>query len=319
MPPTETANDDLGYATREVVVLAFRLVGDELSDLGPQLETALQKPEVKDAITSALNSFVAKRMASGGELEHMSQKDAMDLLIGLGTGAGPKIGDALAQEIKKTPHFKSLERAIKDFEAAAKSSPMGVWIDHHQGLLIIAGLALVVGGSVALFVTKTGALNVPFRQLSGKPVNIVTVGKLTLQGQLLDFQPDKSILGAGVLATGTWDRVKVTLQFGAVAAGTQVQKVSGGIAVKTSDVNVSLTGTTIPAEKTVNLGLTLGFDKGRMNNLKIGVGAIVTDDKLTGGSVNATYNTRVGQFGFTGQTDSSKREVKGLATWTLTF
>jgi len=313
------ANDDLGYATREVVVLAFKLVGDELSQIGPQLEKALEKPAVKDAITSALNTFVAQRMAAGGDLEHMSQKEAMDLLTGLGSGAGPKIGDALAEQIKKTPHFKALERALKDFESAAKSSPMGVWIDRNQGVLIVAGLALVIGGSVALFVTKTGALNAAFHQLTNKPVKFVTVGKLVLQGQLLDFQPDKSILGAGLLATGTWDDVKVTLQLGVVAAGTQLQKVTGGVAVKTGDVNVSVTGTAIPADKTVNLGLTLGFDKGRMNNLKIGVGAIIKDDRFTGGSVNATYNSRVGQFGFTGQADSSKGEVKGLATWTVSF
>jgi len=54
-----------------------------------------------------------------------------------------------------------------------------------------------------------------------------------------------------------------------------------------------------------------------MANLNIGLGAVITDNNLSGASVNAALKTRVGEFGGTFQDDG--KEVKGLATWTVKF
>jgi hypothetical protein len=117
--------------------------------------------------------------------------------------------------------------------------------------------------------------------------------------------------------TNKWDKVAVSLKVGVVAAGPQVQKVEGAVVVKTPDATVSATGTGDPSQRKYNFGLSLEVEKGPAANLKIGVGAIVTGDKVTGGSVTAGMKTRVGEFGLGGQSDS--KEVKALATWTVTF
>jgi hypothetical protein len=196
---------------------------------------------------------------------------------------------------------------------------MGVWVDRNQGILIVVGLALVVGGSAALYVTKTGggAIDFAFSQVVGKPLQIFRVGTLTLQGQALAFQPGTRTLGGGLIVTNKWDKIEVSLKVGVVAAGPQVQKVEGAVVVKTPDAKVSVTGTGDPSQRKYNFGLSLEVEKGPAANLKIGVGAIITDDKVTGGSVTAGMKTRVGDFGLSGQGDN--REVKGLATWTVTF
>jgi hypothetical protein len=318
-PPPTAPTQNVDDAAAQVVVLAFDLVGQELANLPTLLQNTMQDPKVKEAISSTLTTFISQRAATGSGTANMSAKDATDLLKALQSAAGPRLTDAATQQIKNTPEYKKLEQAFKNFETAAKTSPMGVWVDRNQGILIVVGLALVVGGSAALYVTKTGsgAIDFAFSQVVGKPLQIFRVGTLTLQGQALAFQPGTRTLGGGLIITNKWDKIDVSLKVGVVAAGPQVQKVEGAVVVKTPDAKVSVTGTGDPSQKKYNFGLSLEVERGPAANLKIGVGAIITDDKVTGGSVTAGMKTRVGDFGLSGQGDN--REVKWLATWTVTF
>ena len=317
--PTSPSTPSVDDAANQVVVLAFDLVGQELPNLPTLLQNAMQDPKVKEAISSTLTTFISQRAATGSGTTNMSAKDATDLLKALQNTAGPRLTDAATQQIKNTPEYKKLEQAFKNFETAAKTSPMGVWIDRNSGILIVVGLALVVGGSAALYVTKTGggAIDFAFSQVVGKPLQIFRVGTLTVSGQALAFQPGTRNIGGGLIVTNKWDKVAVSLKVGVVAAGPQVQKVEGAVIVKTSDAKVSVTGTGDPSQRKYNFGVSLEVEKGPATNLKIGVGAIVTDDKVTGGNVTAGMKTRVGEFGLSGQSDS--KDVRALGTWTLTF
>ncbi len=323
VPPTPpTPAPSLGDATTQVVVLAFDLAGKELPNFDTLLANALQDDKVKEAVSSALSTFMFQRTAAGGTTT-MSAKDATDLVKALQNSAGSKVTDALTQQIKNSPEYKRLEDALSKFESAAKSSPMGVWVDRNQGVLIVVGLALVIGTSVALYVTKTGvgAVDFAFSQVTGKPLKIFKIGSLTVQGQLLAFQPATQTVGGGLVLTNQWDKLNVTVKLGVVAAGSQVQKVEGAVVVKSNDMSVSVTGTGDPTQKKFNLGLSVGVDRGPLTNLKLGLGAIITDDKFTGGTVNAGLKTRVGEFGLSGQDDRTggRPEVKGMATWKVSF
>ena len=319
MPPPAAPAPSLGDATIRVIALAFDLAESEIQNLDTLLQKSLQDPAVKDAISSALTAFVAKRMASGAGTSNMSGKDALEFLQGLQAGAGSKITDSVSQQIKNSPEYKRLEKALEDFQSAAQSSPMGVWVSKNDKLLIVVGLALVLGGSAALYVTKTGsgALDFAIGRVVNKPLDIVHVGKFSLQGELLAFQPVTRTIGGALGATEKWQKVAVTVKLGVVASGTQVQKIDGSVVVKTDDVNVSDTGSAAPTRKKINLGLSLDFNKGSLSHLKVGVGAVITDNNLSGASVNAALKTPAGQFGGTVQGDG--KEVKGLATWTVTF
>jgi len=313
------ATQSVGDATAQVVVIAFDLVGQEAANFPTLLENSLNDKRVQDAIQSALDTFMLKRMTSGQGTQDMTSKDAQDLLNAIANSAGGKLGDAALQQIKKSPEYKRLEKAIADFQLAVKTSPMGVWVDHNKGLVFITGLALVIGGAAVLFATKTGGLvtDVIASQIKGKPFQIFKVGKFTVQGQILAFQPDKQTMGAGVVATENWKSVQVSVSLGIIAAGETVQQVNGSVVLKTNDVNIGVTASDTLTNKKINLGLTLGFEDGPLKPLKVGVGAVVSDGKVTGGSLDASLKTSVGDFGLKGQ--ASGKDYQGMATWSIPF
>jgi hypothetical protein len=138
-----------------------------------------------------------------------------------------------------------------------------------------------------------------------------------MQGQLLAFQPDKQILGVGLIATEKWQALQVSVSMGVIAAGSTVQQVNGSVVVKSGNVNVGFNATDTLTNKTVNLGVSLGFDDGPLKPLKVGVGAIVTDGRVSGGTLDASLKTSAGDFGLKGQ--ASDKQVSSLVTWSVHF
>jgi len=309
----------LGEATTQVVVLAFDLLGQQTASFPKLLERSLSQKPVQEAIQSALDTFVLKRMISGAGLNDMNIKDALDLLNGMVDSAGGKLGAAAVSQIKNTSEYKKLEQAVVDFQAAAKATPMGVWVDKNSGLVLVSGVALVIAGAAVLYATNTGGpLNdAVASQIKNKPFQVFKVGRFTLQGQLLAFQPDKQLLGAGVITTGKWQGLQVSASLGVIAAATTVQQVNGSVVLKSGGVNVGFSATDTLTNKTVNLGVTLGFDSGPLKPLKVGVGAVVTGSNVTAGTLYANLSTPAGDFGLKGR--ASDKQVSGLATWTVHF
>jgi hypothetical protein len=317
--PASLVPKPLGEATTQVVVLAFDLLGQQTANLPNLLQRSLADKPVQDAIQDALDTFMLKRMTSGAGVNNLTATDARDLLNGIASSAGGKLGDAALNQIKNSPEYKKLEKAIADFQAAAKATPMGVWVDNNSGIVYVTGIALAIAGVAVLYATKTGGAlnNAVVGQIKGKPMQVLKIGKFTLQGQLLAFQPDKQLLGAGLIATEKWQGLQVSVSMGVIAAGATVQQVNGAVVVKSGNVNVGFNATDTLTNKTVNLGLSLGFDDGPLKPLKVGVGAVVTDGKVTGGTADLSLKTQAGDFGVKGQ--ASDKEYSGLATWSVHF
>ncbi|MGB6942717.1 MAG: hypothetical protein WBE37_10000, partial [Bryobacteraceae bacterium] len=120
-----------------------------------------------------------------------------------------------------------------------------------------------------------------------------------------------------MIATEKWQQLQVSVGFGVVATGAQVQQVSGQVIVKSGNVSVTGSATDTIATKKVELHLTVDVNQGALSPFKLGVGAVITDGKATGGSLDGSYSTGAGDFGVK-VTDDNK-EVSGLATWTLHF
>jgi len=317
--PTPTPGPNLDEATAQVVVLAFDLVGQQAANFPTLLQNTLSAKPVQDAIQSTLQTFALKKNVAIAT-DTLTAKDAQDLLNAIVSAAGGKAGDAAIAQIKNSPAYKKLEKAIQDFQAAAKTSPLGVWIDKNQAVVYVTGVALVVGGAVALFATKTGGTvpNTAVGALKNKPLQVFKVGKFTLQAQMLQFQPDQRVLGAGVIATEKWQQLQVSVSFGVVASGAQVQQVDGKVVVKTAGgVTITGTATDTPAKKNVDLHLSIGFDKGQLGPMTFGLGAIITDGKVSGGSLDGSIKTKAGDFGL--KASDSNKNITGLATWTLHF
>jgi hypothetical protein len=316
--PATAPATNLDDATTQVIVLAFDLVGQQAANLPTLVERSLSDKKVQDAIESTLETFALKHNTAI-MTNSLTPKDAQDLMSAIISSTGGKAGDAALTQIKNSSAYKSLEKAVQDFQAAAKTTPMGVWVDKSQGVLFVTGVALVVGGAAALFATKTGGtvVNAVVGQIKNKPIQVFKVGKFTMQGQLLQFQPDKRQLGLGVIATEKWQQLQVSVGFGVVATGSQVQQVSGQVIVKSGDISVTGSATDTIATKKVELHLSVDVDKGPMSPFRIGVGAIITDGKATGGELDASLKTGAGDFGLKATDDS--KAISGLATWTVHF
>jgi hypothetical protein len=131
------------------------------------------------------------------------------------------------------------------------------------------------------------------------------------------FQLFCRILGAGVAATEKWQQLQVSVGLGVIAAGPQVQQVNGQIVLKTKDVNIGVTASDSLATKKIGLGLSFGFHQGALSPLKVDVGAVITDGKATGGTLDASLKTPYGDFGLKGQDENKK--IQGLVNWTVHF
>lgn len=313
--PAQGPQTDLGDAVSQVVIVAFDLVGEEAKNLPTLLNTSLQSKAVQDAIREGLQTFAMKKVASGSTA--VSDQEAKDLLGLLEKVAG-KAGDQIAEEIKKSAEYKRLEAKIKGLEKALATSPMGVWVDRHQKLVFVVGIGVAFGSAAAVFLTKTGGpvVDLPIGLLKEKPMQIFKVGGFTLKGQLLDFDPKKEILGAGIIATQKWEKVELTFKIGVIAAGDHVKEVNGQAIVKSNDFSITVKGDAKPEEKKINLGLGLGFTSSSLPGpLNISLGAVITDGKATDGTLKASMKLGPGTVGLEGSTGST--DTRGLATFAI--
>lgn len=314
------ADDDQSIldATGHTIVLAFDLAESQIANMPTELGKSLNSDEVQDAIRTTLAQFSLAKQKSG--TTDVSDQEAKQLANALLTKAGPKISADLLKQLQQTPEFKKLQKSLDDLGQALKSSPLGVWVDKNAGIVYVVGAGLAIGGAVALYVTKTGGpvLNFPLSQLTGKPVKIFKVGKFTLSGQLLSFKPDAREVGGGLVGTQKWDKLEVSLQLGVVATGSDVKEINGKLIFKTNDIDLGITGSGQPSKNTVNLGLTLGVKNiGLPGPLTIGLGAVIKDDKVTQGTLDASMKWKDNSIGVQGSTGSG--ETKGMVLFSHSF
>jgi hypothetical protein len=172
---------------------------------------------------------------------------------------------------------------------------------------MVLGIGFTFGGPV---------VDLPIGLLKEKPFQFFKVGGFTLKGELLEFKPDKQILGAGLLATQKWEKIELSFKIGVIASGEHVKEVNGQAVVKSNDFSITVDGTAKPEEKKINLGLVLGFTSSSMPGpLKISVGAVITDGQLSGGTLKAGMKTDVGTFGLDAKTGAN--ETRALATFSI--
>lgn len=305
-------------AASNTVILAFDLLDSQVTRLPDELAKALKKPEVEAAIRSLLTDFVMSKQKLG--TTRVSDQEASQLASALKDKVGGKVTDDVLKQIKETSEYKQLEKSLTDLEKAVTASPVGVWVDRNKNILYIVGAGLVLGGATALYVTKTGGKVVDFTasQLTGKSVQIYKVGKFSMAGQLVRFEPETRTVGAAITGTEKWDRLDVSIQLGVIATGGDVKQIDGKVVFKSQDINLAITGSAQPAQKTVNLGLGLEMKgTGLPGPLTIGLGVVVRDGRADQGQLSASMKTKAGDFGLTGS--AGKGEQKALATWSVSF
>jgi hypothetical protein len=282
------SDSDVLDAAHQIFVLAFDLADAEITRLPDQLNSALTSPVVQSAIEKTLLDFLKTTPGAGSNI--MSGAEAQKLVTALEKGVGDPLSKELLDKIKITPEYKRLEKSIQEFKKATESSSLGVWVDKNKNVLYVIGAALVVGTASALYITKTGGplLNTALDPLKGKEFEVL--------------KPDARVIGARVLGTLNWEKVKVDLKFGVLAEGPQIQEIEGEAVVKSGSFRVTVTGSDKIQTHKVNLGLNVGYEKGNFN---LGLGAMYKDDVLSG-TANLGYKTRNATFGLQGNVGEQK-------------
>jgi hypothetical protein len=288
-------NTGMMNAAEQIFVLAFDLVDAEVEQLPDQLTTALTSPPVQAAIKKTLLDFAKSK--SKPDATPVTADDSAKLLESLQKGVTDAATQRLRETIMKTPQYQRLDASLKAFEAAAKSSALGVWVDKNRKILYVVGAALVLGTGTVLYVTRTGLplLDNALEPLKGKQFEILQIGTLNIKASLWDFKPDARILGARIVGTADWQSIKLELRFGVLSADAKVQQAEGSAVVRSGAFSLGFTGSTkMEKDKNlVNLALNVGYQKGKFD-LKLG--AKYSDD-LVAGTASLNYKLKQASIG----------------------
>jgi hypothetical protein len=283
------------------------------------LQSSFMEKPVQEGIRSALDDFLIDRTASGLGMNDLTGKDGNDIVKAIYSSGRGKFQASVLKQVKDTASYARLERAVADFQNSAKISPMGVWVNKNRTMVFVAGLMLVVGGAVALYVTKTGGPvnNLIVDQITHNRVDVLKVGKFSLRGQLLAFQSDKQKIGGALIATERFEQVNISLNVGVIATTSSVQQVNGHTVLTTQPLILEPSATVTSTKTTTKLGVSVGFHNGPLKSLNIGVGAVFTDNKVSSENLHASVRTTHGDFAL--KVQEFNKQYEGIAVWTVHF
>jgi hypothetical protein len=291
-------------ALQKIVVFAFNVAEENILNLPENLEKTLNSEQVRQAMSTTLTMLALTGKSNTGKPDE-NKKLAEALL----TKAGQAAGKEFLEQLKKTPEVQELQQCVKDFESALKSTPAGVWVDKHQKVVYVVGAILLVGGAAALFVSKVDnpLLNFGLDQLKGTSVDVYKVGKLTLSGQVIEFNPAAQNLGLGLIATEKWEKVTAKLQIGVVASAADKPKTNGQLVIQSEPFKLLQEGALKPQETRINFGLGLSYNNGALPGpVNISFGAIISNQTGLGAQFGADMNTKAGKFTLKGMADTNQ-------------
>jgi hypothetical protein len=304
-------------ALQKLVVFAFDLAEKEIADSPEKLEKALNSADVRLAMANTLTTLALTGKTNTGKSEE-SRKLAEALLA----SAGKAAGSAFTDELKKSPGVQQLKQCFTDFQTALKKSPAGVWIDKSAANKItvyVVGATLIVGGAVALFRSKVdnAALNFTLDQLAGASFEVFKVGNLSVEGQILKFEPSKQNIGAGMVFTQKWEKVTAKLQVGVVASALDTPGNGTAAVIKSEPFKLVQDGDLRPGEKRINFGLGVTVPPGALpGKFNLSIGAIVSDQTGVGGQISADLKTKnAGTFTLKGTAD--RYQQGGYLLWSI--
>jgi hypothetical protein len=144
-------------ALTDTFVLGINLVGYEAKNHEKRLAQIMEDPKVNAEITRALNKAMldlAREQAQGKTTTGVDAAKKFGLRMR--DNVAPKAADVYKKEVQKSEAFKAAKRSLTDLKCAVKESPIGVWVDENQTMLIIIAAGLALGGGVAMYRARAG-------------------------------------------------------------------------------------------------------------------------------------------------------------------
>jgi hypothetical protein len=192
---------DLKGSAVHSVVLAIRLVGATASNREQLVAGILADSKVTKALHEAFlqqaNHLTQARLT--GKTPDASVAKA--LLQPLANAAGP----AALREVRNQPEYQEAERGLRDLKCAFDATPVGVFIDENQTVLIIAGVVLGAAGAVTMYHARAG--DVPARaltEITNRAASSIDIGQVKLGISGVEFKPStQSVKGTARLELGS--------------------------------------------------------------------------------------------------------------------
>jgi len=276
---------NMGDAFGGLVLLAFDLVDSEISRAPDRLIQVFKSPTLLKAAENAVLGFAKSRSPTASS--QLTTEEINKLQSSIVNGVTTAATDAYLKQVKDSSKFKALEKQLKNFEDAAKSSAIGVWVNDNKTVLYVVGAVLSVGAGVALFVTKpSGTLyGMGIRELEKLNFEVLNVGALKLGVSGLVFDPTAKRYGGKVTGQLKWEQLRIDLSLQIVTAGLKAPEVTSVVGVKYGVISLTASNKVDLTQPKVDLTLRLSANKDRFG---LSVAAHLKDDNVTG-SASASY------------------------------
>lgn len=281
---------NMGEAFGGLVLLAFDLLDSEIARSPERLIQTFKNPALLKAAENAVLSFAKSRSPTASS--QLTTEEIGKLQSSIVNGVQTAATEAYLKQIKESSKFKALEKQLKNFEDAAKSSAIGVWVDHNKGILYVVGAVLTVGAGVALYVTKpSGTIyGMGIRELEKLKFEVLKVGTLK-SGQVslgignIVFDPTAERYGGKVTGKIAWEQLKIDLSLQIVTANLKAPEITSEVGVKYGVISLTAANKLDLTKPKVDLTLRLSANKDRFG---LSVAAKIKDDNVTG-SASASY------------------------------
>lgn len=276
---------NMGEAFGGLVLLAFDLLDSEIARSPERIVQTFKNPALLKAAENAVLSFAKSRSPTASS--QLTPEEIGKLQSSVVDGVKTAATEAYIKQIKESSKFKALEKQLKNFEDAAKSSAVGVWVDHNKGILYVVGAVLAVGAGVALYITKpSGTIyGMGIRELEKLKFEVLKVGALKLGVGGLVFDPTAERFGGKVTGKLEWEQLKIDLSLQIVTANLKAPEITSEVGLKYGVISLTAANRLDLTQPKVDLTLRLSANKDRFG---LSVAANIKDDNVTG-SASASY------------------------------
>lgn len=282
-PTCPATNAQALDAAKKTVLLAFDLADDTVLKSPALLTSSLQGKPVQDALKRALEQFILPRIPNTSGA--MTEDDAKALLKLLEGKPLTSLGKDVLDKIGKTQQFKDLKTSLDDFLRTASCAPLGVWVNEDKTLLIVSGIVLAVGGTTALFLTKTNNVvtNFALGQLKDTKIPVFKLGTLSGAATFGILKPEIQEVGLGFVLSEQFKPFRLDLKLGATGVFSPSQQVGKTVVAKSSVFTIDPSGGD-PKNNRISLGLSLSTNDGKFT---ASVGAILEQNQGPKGTLDA--------------------------------
>lgn len=207
----------------EPIVLCFELTDATLENFDKLLDKALLSQAFQNAVKDAFHKEAMLRCETLLQGKAWTGQNRV-------TTVGPPLLKAaqksLIKEVKAQNEFLKLQGSLKSATTAFQKSPTGIWVDEHKRLLIIVGVAAVLGGAYFLYSTRSGDLLGDLTEDLLKKT--VKVGTFELKTEVTSIKPSDREFGLKITGKQKWDRTKASLGVGALINDNKIDVSSFG-------------------------------------------------------------------------------------------